>query len=398
MIEVGALNNAAGVEALAERLGVGGRQLRRLFRQHLGASPVAVAQTRRVLLAKQLIQDTRLPMAEVAAAAGFGSIRRFNETFQRLYRRPLGTLRRVGMVEEAAAEAGVVAVRLGYRPPYDWNFVVSVLRARAIPGVEAVSAARYARAIGMGGAAVIVEPVPGNCLKATVRLPDLQVLPAVVAAVRRVFDLAADPVAIGLHLGRDALLAPLVAARPGLRAPGFWDSFEVAVCAILRRHAASRAQRLTGRLAACCGEPVADPVLGELGLTHAFPTPQQLAKADLAAAGVPQGAREAVWSLATAAIANPLILSSFSEVEEVAIRLQSLPGMDEQTARCVAACGLAEPDPLPDADSGPVSTALLTRTAHWRPWRAHGVLHLRAAGCPVAALSAEEGAIEQHAA
>lgn len=398
MIEVGALDNAAGVETLAERLGVGGRQLRRLFRQHLGASPIAVAQTRRVLLAKQLIQDTRLPMAEVAAAAGFGSVRRFNETFQRLYRRSPGTLRRTGTAEEAAAEAGVVAVRLGYRPPYDWNFVVSVLRARAVPGVEAVSAARYARTIGTGGAVVIVEPVPGNCLKVTVRQPDLRVLPSVVAAVRRVFDLAADPVAIDLHLSRDAVLAPLVAARPGLRAPGFWDGFEAAVRAILGRHDAAGVQRLASRLAACCGEPIFNLAAGELGLTHAFPTPHQLVKADLAAAGVPQGAREAIVSLATAAFADPLILGFYGGVEEAVMRLQSLPGMDEQTARCVAACGIAEPDPLPDAERGLIDAALLARTTHWRPWRAHAVLHLWASGRSAAAPVGEEEVIDQHAA
>ncbi len=398
LIEMGALDDAAGVEALAERLGVGGRQLRRLFRQHLGASPIAVAQTRRVLLAKQLIQDTRLPMVEVAAAAGFGSVRRFNETFQRLYRRPPGTLRRTDKAKEASTEAGVVAVRLGYRPPYDWDFVVSVLRARAVPGVEAVSAARYARAIGMGSAVVVVEPVPGDCLKATVRLPDLRTLPAIVAAVRRVFDLAADPVAIDFHLSRDAVLAPLVAACPGLRAPGFWDGFEAAVRAILGRHAAADAQRLIGRLAASCGEPVADPAAGELGLAHAFPMPHQLARADLAAAGVPEGPREVMISLATAAAADPLLLGSYSSIEEAVVRLQLLPGMDEQTAQCVAASGLAEPDPLPVAESGLVDAALLAQTARWRPWRAHALLHLWAAGRLTAAPGTEEQAVDQHAA
>ncbi len=398
MIEVGALDNAAGVEALAGRLGVGGRQLRRLFRQHLGASPIAVAQTRRVLLAKQLIQDTRLPMADVAAAAGFGSIRRFNETFQRLYLRAPATLRRSGNVKGAADEAGVVAVRLGYRPPYDWDFIVSVLRARAVPGVEAVSEARYARVVGPGGALVIVEPVPGGCLKATVRLPDLRALPAVVASVRRVFDLAADPVAINEHLSCDAVLAPLVAARPGLRAPGFWAGFEAAVRSILNRHDAP-GQQLANRLVACCGESVSHAAARELGLTHAFPTPPQLAHADLIAAGLAQGAVEALVALATVPTIDTLFQGCYINNGAAIMRLQLLAGIDEPTARCVvAASGLADPDPLPEVECGPIDAALLARAEHWRPWRAHALLHLWAGSRLAAAPVAEEDVIDQHAA
>src|SRR5690348_11175213 len=156
LIEAGAMDGGS-VEALATRLGLGERQLRRLFRQHLGASPISIAQTRRILLAKQLIQDTRLPMTDVALAAGFGSIRRFNETFKQLYQRPPKALRRTGVAD---GSAGAVTVRLGYRPPYDWDAMVSFLRARAIPGVEAVSSDRYARTIAIGGArgVLTVEP------------------------------------------------------------------------------------------------------------------------------------------------------------------------------------------------------------------------------------------------
>src|SRR5215472_7777568 len=159
LIESGALD-AASVEALATRLGIGARQLRRLFQRYLGASPVSIAQTRRILLAKQLIQDTRLPMTEIALAAGFGSIRRFNETFQRLYQRPPKALRRV----RVADEPGAVTVRLGYRPPYDWSAIIGFLRARAIPGVEAVSVERYARTIAIGGVpgVLVVEPAEEN--------------------------------------------------------------------------------------------------------------------------------------------------------------------------------------------------------------------------------------------
>ena len=215
LIEAGALDSA-NVDALATRLGIGERQLRRLFRRYLGASPVSIAQTRRILLAKQLIQDTRLPMIEIALAAGFGSIRRFNETFQQLYGRPPKSLRRTGVVEESAGTAGAVAIKLGYKPPYDWEAMVSFLSVRAIPGIEAVSNTRYARTIAIGDAPgfLVVEPAEDNCLKATIRIGNLRSLPAIIARVRRVFDLAADPVAIGAHLGKDPLLSPLVAARP----------------------------------------------------------------------------------------------------------------------------------------------------------------------------------------
>ncbi len=381
LMEAGALDEG-GVEALAERLGIGGRQLRRLFRQHLGASPVAVAQTRRVLLAKQLIQDTRLPMVEVAAAAGFGSVRRFNETFGRLYRRPPGALRRARAAEESAAEAAAVVVRLGYQPPYDWDSIAAFLRAHAIPGVEVVSAGRYARTIATadGFGVVTVEPAPGNCLKASIRLPNLATLPAVVARVRRVFDLASDPWAIGAHLSQDPLLAPLVAARPGLRVPGAWDGFELAVRVVLGRYATQEAAaRVTGRLAVAFGERGGEHIALGQGLTHAFSTPRQLAGADLAAAGVPESARASLSSLAAAAAAEPLIFDLCRGLEDAVARLRSLAGIDERTAHEIAMRELREPDAFPEVDFGPAGAGLRTHAERWRPWRAYAALHLLAA-------------------
>ncbi|MGC2835927.1 MAG: AlkA N-terminal domain-containing protein, partial [Methylocella sp.] len=221
LIETGALD-AADVEGLAGRLGVGERQLRRLFRRHLGASPVAVAQTRRVLLAKQLIHESSLPMAAVAMAAGFGSIRRFNETFQILYNHSPSALRR-GIAEEVPARGGdALSIRLPYRPPYDWDALAGFLSQRAIPGVEIVAPGHYARTIAVGPdrGVLVVRPLAGDRLGVEVRFPRLSALPAIIARVRRVFDLAADPLAIGAQLGQDATLAPLLAARPGLRVPG----------------------------------------------------------------------------------------------------------------------------------------------------------------------------------
>jgi AraC family transcriptional regulator of adaptative response / DNA-3-methyladenine glycosylase II len=342
-------------------------------------------------LAKQLIQDTRLPMTEVAAAAGFGSIRRFNETFQDLFRRPPKALRRTGVSDQSAGTAGAVTVKLGYRPPYDWDAILSFLGARAIPGIEAVSGDRYARtiAIGDGRGVLIVEPAATNCLKAMVRFPNLRNLPGIIARVRRVFDLAADPVAIGAHLGRDPLLAPLVAARPGLRVPGAWDGFELAVRAILGQQITVRAAtRLAGELVLSHGEKIVDPAAVDLGLTHVFPTPQQVASADLTGIGMPNARRTALSSLATAVVADPKIFGARRSLEEAITQLRALAGIGEWTAQYIAMRELREPDAFPATDIGllramsdgslvrPSAAELLARAERWRPWRAYAALHL----------------------
>jgi AraC family transcriptional regulator, regulatory protein of adaptative response / DNA-3-methyladenine glycosylase II len=387
LIEAGALDDA-NVETLASRLGMGERQLRRLFQQHLGASPISIAQTRRILLAKQLIQDTRLPMTEVAAAAGFGSIRRFNEIFQQLYRRPPKALRRTGVTDESIATTGAVTVKLGFRPPYDWDAILSFLRARTIPGIEVVSDRSYARTIAIGSdrGVVAVEPAEKNCLKATVRVANLRTLPAIIARIRRVFDLAADPVAIGAHLSRDAALAPYVATRPGLRVPGAWDGFELAVRAILGQQiTVAAATRLAGQLVTRFGEKITtfDP-----GLTHVFPTPQQLADADLAVIGMPNPRRMALSALAAAVTADPQIFGPRRSLDEAITQLRSLAGIGEWTAQYIAMRELREPDAFPAADIGllramrdrngvrPSPAALLAHAEQWRPWRAYAALHL----------------------
>src|SRR5215472_7269719 len=308
LIEGGALDEAA-VDALAERLGVGERQLRRLFRQHLGASPIAVAQTRRVLLAKQLIQETRLPMAEVALAAGFGSVRRFNEAFRQLYERPPAALRRLGGGETPAGSGEVVRLMLPYAPPYDWDAMLTFLALRAIPGVERVERGRYGRTIGLGEdvGVLTVEPASKSRLAVAIRFPKISGLPTIIARVRRVFDLAADPVSISAHLSRDATLAPLVAKRPGLRVPGAWDGFELAIRAILGQQiTVSAARGLAGKLTAAYGARLpAD--LASQGLTHVFPTPEGLAQADFAALGMPGARARALSAMTRAVAADPLI-------------------------------------------------------------------------------------------
>jgi len=229
LIAAGALDeDEAGVETLAERLSVGGRQLRRLFQRHLGASPIAVAQTRRVLFAKQLLHDTSLPMAEVALASGFGSIRRFNETFRKLFDRPPRMLRRrVG--SDAPARDGVT-LKLAYRPPYDWPGMLTALAARDASGREWIEAGVWHRRFDLDGlhGQVSVAHLPArNAVAVTIRFPSVRSLPAIVARVRRGFDLGADIATIDGHLARDPKLAPLIAQRPGLRAPGHWEMDEM---------------------------------------------------------------------------------------------------------------------------------------------------------------------------
>ena len=225
LIAEGALDGEdADVEALAGRLGVGARQLRRLFQRHLGASPVAVAQTRRVLFAKQLLHDTRLTMAQVALASGFGSIRRFNETFRALFGRPPSALRRKAGVAVPARDG--VTLRLAYRPPYDWPGMLAALAHRATPGEEWIANDTWHRRVVLDDSAgdVAVSHLPDrNSVLVAIRFPCVKALPGIVARVRRVFDLGADIATIDSHLARDPSLAPLIASRPGLRAPGDWE-------------------------------------------------------------------------------------------------------------------------------------------------------------------------------
>ena len=387
LIELGALDETR-IDAFAGRLGVGERQLRRLFRQHLGASPVAVAQTRRVLLAKQLIHETRLPMAEIAFASGFGSIRRFNETFHALFARAPGELRRASKPEISAGPHGEIGLLLRYHPPYDWPGMLEFLRRRAIPGVEFVTAERYARSVQLDGVqgTVAVEPASGNALRATVRFPKLSALPAIIARLRRVFDLAADPVPIAAHLAKDPALAPLVKARPGLRVPGAWDGFELAIRAVLGQQiTVSAAVRLAGRLVAAHGEHLAQP---GSGLTHVFPRPENLASADLASLGMPRSRAAALSAVAAAAVTDTHLFDATCGLDDAIRRLRSIRGVGEWTAQYIALRQLREPDAFPAADIGLMramasqegyrrsSSDLLDRANSWRPWRAYAAQHL----------------------
>jgi AraC family transcriptional regulator, regulatory protein of adaptative response / DNA-3-methyladenine glycosylase II len=387
LIEHGALDQSS-VAQLAERLGLGERQLRRLFRQHLGASPVAVAQTRRILLAKQLIHETHLPMTEVAFAAGFKSIRRFNETFLALFGRAPGALRRLGGPEVAMGPDGEFSLLLRYQPPYDWPAMLEFLQRRAIPGVESVADGCYSRTIELGGVQgfVSVRPAVGHALHARIRISKLSTLPTIIARIRRVFDLAADPLAISAHLATDPALAPLIAKRPGLRVPGAWDGLELALRAVLGQQVTVEAGvQLAGRLVSAYGEPA---TASDRGLTHLFPKPERLAKADLTKLGMPKNRAATVSAVAAAVLADPDLFEASCTLEEAVQKFRGIRGVGEWTAQYIALRQLREPDAFPAADIGlmraltdrqgrrPSATELLSRAEPWRPWRAYAAQHL----------------------
>ena len=228
------------VEHLATRLGLGERQLRRLFKQHVGVSPTAVARTRRVLFARQLIAETNMSLTQIAMAAGFGSLRRFNHIFQNLYHRPPSAFRRRHLdkhTNQIEAQQSIVTLMLPFAPPYHWSSMIEFLAARAIEGVEYIDEQKYYhRSISLGnrhGTISVGVDDQQPALHVTIRFSEISALAEIVRRIRRMFDLAADPLAIDAHLSADPSLAPLVKARPGLRVPGTWDGFELAIRAAL---------------------------------------------------------------------------------------------------------------------------------------------------------------------
>jgi AraC family transcriptional regulator of adaptative response / DNA-3-methyladenine glycosylase II len=334
-------------------------------------------------------------MADVALASGFGSIRRFNETFQRLFGRPPGALRRATVADLSSTQNGEVSLLLYYRPPYDWPTMAAFLDARAIPGVEVVSNDRYARTIEIEGVhgVVAVEPTSGHALRVTIRFPQLSALPTIIARVRRVFDLSADPQAINAQLAEDPVLAPLVTARPGLRVPGAWDGFELAVRAVLGQQVSVAAGvGLARKLVVRCGRALAGSGLSTKGLTHVFPRPEHVASADLTALGMPRKRAATLTSLAAAVVGDPHVLAAGRTLTQCVTQLRALSGIGEWTAQYIAMRELREPDAFPAGDIGllraltdsegkrPTSGELLAMAERWRPWRAYAAQHLWASG------------------
>jgi AraC family transcriptional regulator of adaptative response / DNA-3-methyladenine glycosylase II len=347
-----------------------------------------VAQTRRVLFAKQLIQETRLPMSAVADAAGFGSIRRFNDAFQKLYRRSPSELRRL---HHAPAPVSTVTLRLGYRAPYDWDSILAFLSARSIEGVELIEKDRYCRTIEMEGAfgSISVEPAK-NHLAATIRFPRVTALLTIVARLRRLFDLDADIETIGAHLSGDLALAPLIARRPGLRTPGAWEGFELAVRAILGQQiTVVGARQLAVKVAKLAGTAVTPELTGDARLARVFPSAARMAKTELSSLGMPKARIAALKALADAVAADPKLIEPAGSYDETIAKLLALPGFGPWTAQYWALRALRDSDAFPAADVGllrspvvatdgrrPTPKALLERAESWRPWRAYAAQHL----------------------
>lgn len=385
LIAQGALDEG-GVETLAARLGVSSRHLSRLFQQHLGALPTAVAQTRRLQFAKQLISDTNLSMAEVALASGFRSIRRFNEVFRSFYGRPPTQLRRLG--ERGGVVAGEYVFHLAFRPPYDWDLLLSFLSPRLMPCVEAVHGGVYRRILAVQGSHGLLEvrPVPEmNALRVHIRFPRPEYLLQIVARVRAMFDLAADPDVVGRALGTDPMLAPAIRRHAGVRLPGAWDNLEPVVHAILRqRFALDETQSLQSQLVAECGVPVSSP--GGTDLCRAFPSAPVLAVSRLRF--LPRSMAEAIRAAAQAVAS----VRSNAPPDELLARLRAAGGVDDSTIQYVGMRALNDSNALPAElpelrcafDQVSDSHALLRRAEGWKPWRAYAAMLLMGPGAAAA--------------
>jgi AraC family transcriptional regulator of adaptative response / DNA-3-methyladenine glycosylase II len=386
LIQQGALDEHS-VEQLAERLGVGARHLNRLFVQHLGASPLAVAQTRRLHFAKRLLDETDLPMTEVALAAGFGSLRRFNDAFRNTYQRAPSQIRRGRRSIEPVPE-GALRFKLAYRPPYDFDGLLAFLAARAVPGVEVVADGVYRRVARAGEqlGTIAVRHLPAErALELELRHPDPRVAFGVVQRVRALFDLAADPKPIALAFRDDPLLAACVAAAPGQRLPGALDPFELGVRAVLGQQVSVAAARtLAARLAERHGAPLPAP---RDGLTHAFPDPTTLARARLDGLGLTGARVRSLRALAQAVVSGALRFDA--DPAEVRAALAALPGFGPWTIEYVMLRGVGDPDAFPAGDLGlrkaiatdakrtPVPERVLAeRAERWTPWRGYAVFHL----------------------
>jgi AraC family transcriptional regulator of adaptative response / DNA-3-methyladenine glycosylase II len=380
----------AGVDELARRLNIGSRHLRRLFVSHLGAPPIAVAQTRRIHFAKKLIDETMLSMTEVAFCAGFSSLRRFNAAIRRAYGQPPTRLRRTKKQVAATAGEANLQLKLAYRPPLDWPSLIQFLQARAIPGVESVRADRYRRTVRIGRTTGILEVQPvADAPHLLLQVPPglSKSLMQISERVRTMFDLRADPLEISGHLAQDKRLAERVQGYPGLRLPGAWDGFELAVRAILGQQVSLKAANtLAGRLVKAYGEPL--QTVAEAELAYLFPCPERLVDANLADIGLMPRRAEAIRELARAVKDGTLAFGTAVGLEEAIERLTALPGVGAWTAHYIAMRALGEPDAFPAGDLGLRRAAaenkgeLLTeaqlwrRAEPWRPWRAYAAMVL----------------------
>ena len=392
-IEDGMLDDGARLDKVAERFGWSARQIRRLVHNELGVSPMELVLTRRLLLAKQLLTDTALPMTNVAYASGFSSVRRFNDAFSKRYRMSPTRLRRAAAgraVRSDGAESArdaAFTLQLAYRPPFDWNGLIAFLAARAIRGVEWVSDDVYHRTVQLGAHTgwVRVRHAPGrHTLLVDITHTLMPALPALLGRLRHLFDLSARPDMIRERLGADPRLGRLIAQNPGLRVPGAFDGFEMAVRAILGQQITVKgASTIAGRVASAFGDVIQTPFPQ---LVRLAPTPERLAAAgveELAAHGIVQSRARCVVSLAGEVTSGRLMLEPGANPDLTMAQLTSLPGVGPWTANYIAMRALRWPDAFPKEDValrkqlGGVSASGAEKMSQaWRPWRSYATMHL----------------------
>lgn len=394
-----------GVDGLARRLAYSPRQLRRLLRAELGAGPLGLARAQRAHTARLLIETTDLPFADVAFAAGFASLRQFNDTVREVFARTPREMRRRAqtrpagrahsarraqphVAEDARAAAGLttIVLRLPHRAPLDVAGMLAFLAARAVPGLEEVAGTTYRRTLSLAHGPAVLELTPAEAhVAGTIRLADLRDLGAAVGRCRALLDLDADPQAIDTALTKDPLLAPLVRRAPGRRVPGAADGAEIAVRAVLGQQVSVASARGTAaRIVVSLGEPLAQP-LGSL--THTFPAPEAIIAADPAELPVPAARAATIRALARELAAGSLELDPGADRDEARRRLLEIPGIGPWTAEYVAMRALADTDAFPATDLGvlrglaalgaaPGANAASALSERWRPWRAYAVMHL----------------------
>lgn len=392
-IAAGALNDS-DVERLAAEVGLSSRQLRRVLLQHFGVTPVELAQTQRLLFAKKLLQETQLPMADIAYAAGFGSVRRFNALFALRYGIAPTAIRRAAPKENKNAHDGLT-LRLAYRPPFHWQRILRYFAGRAVAGVEAVQQdgdqGTYLRSVRLGDACgwLRITHLPVRRQLELEAAPSLAaVLMPLLARVRSQFDLDANPAVIEAHLRHDPLLASRIDAAPGLRVPGAFDAFELAVRAVLGQQVSvAGATTLSGRLVRQFGDPAETPFAQ---VSHHFPRAGMLAcaaAADIAGIGIPQTRAQTIQHLAQFAAPGGLQLPPGMTLDDAIARLKTVRGIGDWTAHYIALRALRFPDAFPAGDLGLQKAAagtserltekqLAARAATWSPWRGYAALAL----------------------
>lgn len=387
LIQAGFLQEHS-VAALAARVGVGARQLQRLFVATLGAAPLQLHATQRLLQARQLLSETNLPVTDVALASGFNSLRRFNDAFAAGCGMPPSAIRRLPATRLAGARDPGLRLRLAYRPPLDFGLMLQFLHRRMIPGIERIEPDSYQRVLGPADRPGMLQ------VSADPRRSELQLrldgveprqIPRIVHRVRHLFDLDADLRQVHATLVTDPLLAQGIAQRPGLRVPGGWDGFEVAVRAVLGQQVSvAAATTLARRLVQAHGQPLPD--MPE-GLDRLFPAPEHLADAPLELIGLPGTRAATLRALARACADGTLDFEAGQRLDDFIARCVALPGIGAWTAHYIALRALGQPDAFPSGDLvlqqmlGTPDKRLTARQAEarsqaWRPWRAYAVLHL----------------------